>query len=505
MADGGFATDQTPDDAGATMADDAATFARLAALPDHEYDRVRMMEAAKLRIRVQVLDKERKAAQRAARPPVESPEFSDDDLALRFTANFKHSLRFTAAWGRWHEWTGQYWREDKTLHAYTLVRSTVRAVAKTATPETGKKMASAATIAGVERLARADRNHAAIVEQWDADPMLLATPGGTVDLTTGELREADPDDHCTKITAVAPGGECPLWIRFIDRVTDGDKDLQQYLQRLSGYCLTGMINEQILCFFYGTGGNGKGLFLNTLAGILKDYASIAPIATFTESKVERHPTEIAALRGARMVIAQETEQGRGWNESRIKAFTGGEPITAHFMRQDDFTYVPNFKLLFAGNHKPTLKNVDEAIVRRFHLVPFTVTIPAGERDKNLPDKLKAEWPGILAWAIAGCLEWQRIGLFPPKAVVDATADYLAGEDAFSQWLADRCHVDAALWGQSTPLFKDWCAWRKEQGLDPVTQKDFRAELIKRFKVSNNARGNGFMGLALKPEIDEVEL
>ena len=163
--------------------------------------------------------------------------------------------------------------------------------------------------------------------------------------------------------------------------------------------------------------------------------------TFTESHTDRHPTELAMLRGARIVAAQETEEGRRWAESRIKALTGGDPITARFMRQDFFTYTPQFKLLIAGNHKPGLRNIDEAIRRRFHLLPFTVRIPPEERDPNLFDKLKEEWPAILGWALQGCLEWQAEGLNPPAAVIEATAEYFDDEDSFGRWLGECCVRD----------------------------------------------------------------
>src|SRR4029077_2383546 len=221
----------------------------------------------------------------------------------------------------------------------------------------------------------------------------------------------DPELYLTKITAVAPGdGECPLWLKFIARVTGGNYDLQMFLQRIAGYSLTGDTSEHALFFLYGTGRNGKGVFLNTLSAILADYAAVAPMETFIATQGERHPTDLAGLRGARLVSAQETEEGRRWAESKIKALTGGDPITARFMRQDFFTFEPQFKLLIAGNHKPGLRTVDEAIPRRFYLIPFTVTIPAEERDPGLLEKLKTEWPGILHWMIEGCLSWQQRGL-----------------------------------------------------------------------------------------------
>jgi P4 family phage/plasmid primase-like protien len=228
------------------------------------------------------------------------------------------------------------------------------------------------------------------------------------------------DAYCTKMTAASPGGTCPLWNTFLDRVTDGDREFQAFLSRMVGYGLTADTREHALFFLYGTGANGKSVFLSTVAGILNDYAKSAAIETFIASPSEHHPTDLAGLQGARLVTATETEDGRRWAESKIKTLTGGDRIAARFMRQDFFEFTPVFKLVIAGNHKPGLRSVDEAIRRRLHLVPFTVTIPPAERDLSLSHKLRAEWGGILGWALEGCLEWQARGLNPPASVRDAT-------------------------------------------------------------------------------------
>jgi putative DNA primase/helicase len=183
-----------------------------------------------------------------------------------------------------------------------------------------------------------------------------------------------------------------------------------YLQLMVGYCLTGVTSEHALFFLYGTGANGKSVFVNVLTTILGDYAANAPMDTFMEARTDRHPTDLAGLRGARFVSSIETEQGRRWNESKVKAITGGDKVSARFMRQDFFEYVPQFKLVIAGNHKPSIRNVDEAMKRRLHLIPFTVTIPPERRDGRLTEKLLKERDGILAWAVEGCSLWQRHGL-----------------------------------------------------------------------------------------------
>jgi putative DNA primase/helicase len=264
----------------------------------------------------------------------------------------------------------------------------------------------------------------------------------------------------TKITAIAPDRSCatPLWQKFLKRITGSDQELITFLQRIAGYSLTGGVSEHAMFFGYGTGANGKSVFTNTIAGILGDYATTAPIETFTASNHDRHPTDLAGLRGARLVTATETEEGRRWAESRLKALTGGDRVSARYMRQDFFEFTPQFKLLISGNHKPGLRSVDEAIRRRINLLPFNVTIPPAERDPDLSVKLNAEAEGILAWMLQGCLDWQRDGLATPEAVRTATDLYLQSEDAIMAYLDDYCERDPTAFESIGALFKGWQSW-----------------------------------------------
>lgn len=424
------------------------------------------------------------------------PAFTDEALAMRFAERHADNLRFVAAWGKWLNWVGTHWRLDDTLLAFDLARAVCREAAAECNKEKiAVVLASAKTVAAVERLAKADRRLAATVDQWDTDPWLLNTPGGVIDLKTGRSSPHDPELHLTKMAAVAPGGTCVTWLAFLDRVTAGDRELQAFIQRMFGYALTGDTSAHALFFLFGTGANGKSVAIDTIAGILADYHRTAPIETFTASTTERHPTELASLRGSRLVSAVETEEGRRWAESRIKALTGGDKIAARFMRQDYFEFAPQFKLIIAGNHKPGLRSVDEAIRRRFHLVPFTVTIPLEERDLNLRDKLKAEWPGILQWLIDGCLSWQQNGLCPPQAVVDATAAYLDAEDALSAWIDECCLRDANAWTPSNDLFASWKAWADQQSEFAGSAKRFTQNLETRgFNMLRKHNGRGFQGI-----------
>ncbi len=384
------------------------------------------------------------------------------------------------------------------MKAFDLSRAICRAAsAECNDPRVSVPIASAKTVAAVERLAKADRRHAATVDQWDDDAWALNTPGGVIDLRSGDMRAHCPDDHMTKIIAVAPGGDCPLWHSFLGRITGGNGELHDFLQRVAGYALTGSTREHALFFAYGTGANGKGTFLNTLTGILGDYAAVSPMETFTASHSDRHPADLAMLRGARLVTRRRQRRAAPWAESRIKALTGGDPITARFMRQDFFTFTPKFKLFIAGNHKPALRGVDEAMRRRLHLIPFTVTIPASERDPELAEKLKAEWPGILAWAIEGCRHWQRIGLKPPAAVLDATEHYLEAEDALGAWISERCKEIGYGGTESSRLYSDWRKWAILAGEEPGSQKRFSQALeAKGYAKDPKARHATFVGIAL---------
>lgn len=427
---------------------------------------------------------------------------TEDALALAFTRRYHRDWRYVAPWGRWLVWDGQRWRTEDTLAATDLIRSVCRQTAVRAdNPKVAAKLASAGTVSGVERLARADRRHAATTDEWDADPWLLNTPGGVVDLKIGRQRPHERADRMTKITTATPKGKCPQWASFLSDITGGDADLQSYLQRMVGYCLTGVTSAHALFFLYGTGANGKSVFANVVATILGDYASTAPMDTFVETRGDRHPTDLAGLRGARFVSAIETEQGRRWNESKVKAITGGDKISARFMRQDFFEYTPQFKPVIVGNHKPAIRNIDEAMRRRMHLIPFTVTIPPEKRDGRLTEKLLAERDGILAWAVAGCLAWQREGLNPPACVQAATDEYFEAEDAVGQWIDERCLLANTHREGVSELFSDWREWAERAGEYVGSVKRF-SELMttrkfEKCRLTGGARG--IAGIALRPK------
>ncbi len=422
---------------------------------------------------------------------------NEDSIALAFASIYCDTLRYCHDWGFWLKWCGTHWHHEKTKQAFDYAR----ALARTYNAKNDRSLAKSATASGVERYAQSDRRLATTSDAWDQDHWVLATPDGTVDLRTGTLRDASPDDHITKITACGLGNDCPTWIEFLEQATDHDAALMDYLQRVAGYCLTGSVKEHALFFVYGEGGNGKGTFINAIQAILSDYARVAQMDTFAASKNDKHPTEIAFLRGARLVTAQETEEDRHWADVKIKALTGGDPITAHFMRQDPFTFLPTFKLLFAGNHKPALRTVDEAIRRRFQIIPF-INKPA-KPDDMLSEKLQAEYPGILSWMIEGCLNWQKVGLQPPPVVTDATSEYFEEQNTFQQWLNSCCEIGMSKTDTSARLFGSWKRWCESNGEKAGSSKAF-AERLKtaHFKKDDTRTERRFKGLSLIVEIPD---
>lgn len=421
-----------------------------------------------------------KPQQPAAAPPSRIL-LTEDALAAAFTVAHPN-MRYVALWGQWLEWDGSRWETERTGlaldYAYQtcLVESDRHFV--DVSPSQYARARTERARCAVEKLARTSRAHASKPEAWDADTWALCTPGGIVDLHTGQLRPATPQDLVIKQTRNTPRGDCPLWLRFLDEATGGDKQLQVYLQRIAGYMLTGATTEECFFFAYGPGGNGKGTYINTLTAILGDYAQVSNMDVFMESKGDRHLTEIAGLRGARMVSAQETEDGRRWAEGKLKTMTGSDPLRARFMRQDEFTFIPQFKLILAGNNKPALRSLDDAMRRRMNLIPFTVKFDGAKRDNGLKSKLMAEGDGILAWAVQGCVDWQRDGLATPPSVLKATADYFDDQDVVKHWITESCEIHPQAKGPSQPLYESFREWAKANGETYIMpQRRFRQRLL----------------------------
>ena len=451
------------------------------------------------------LDTER---EEAASPPRES----DAWLADLVVAERGDKIRFVATGKKWYVWDGSRWAPDATLLAEHLVGEVLREYAglvnrrgatqkeKDANARLAVRLCSAGTHRNVLYILRNDPRIAISEESFDHNRWIVNTPGGIIDLRTGKLGPSDPEELCSRTTKCAPDKSMvsPVWNKFLDEVTRGDFEFQKYLQRLAGYALSGSIEEQMLAFFWGTGQNGKGNFVYALMGVMESYAQVSTMDTFTAAKFEQHPTNIAGLAGARLVSATETDRGSRWDEQKIKSLTGGDPIRTRLMRENFFTFIPQFTLLFLGNQRPAIRDLDDALRRRFHLIPFTFT--PTERDTSLPGKFMQEAPAILQWMIDGCLAWQAEGLNPPQVVLDATAAYFEDEDPIGRWLHQECltgeeHITAAL-----DLFHSWQEWANERGEHVGSVKRFSQTLFtKHFQRVHlaDSRRAAFRGIALR--------
>ena len=434
--------------------------------------------------------------------------FNEDGVALAFVARYRHELRWDYDIGRWHRWTGGRWQVEKGQLAFDYARKTCRDLGALGLLDSETKpLAKAATASAVERFARADRAMEVKSDIWDCDALALGTPDGTVDLTTGRLRSARLEDFITKLCSVSPeklydpGLDHPQWTAFLAQATGDDQGLIRFLQQWCGYCLTGETTEHALLFIYGPGGNGKSVFLNTLKGILGDYARVAAMETFTESMFASHSEELARLRGARLVCVSETEEGKAWASGRVKNLVAGDTVTARFLYQSHFEFKPEFKLTIVGNNKPVLNNVDPAMRRRMNIVPFTRTPTTV--DPDLESKLQDEWPAILAWMIVGCVDWKANRLVRPQIVLETTADYFETQDTFGQWIEERCELGRSNAESNARLMADWGRFAESSGeRNRITPRAFadrlRSKGFEPIKNTDGIRGRGFRGLRIGP-------
>jgi putative DNA primase/helicase len=433
---------------------------------------------------------------------VEKEIVTEDSAAQEFVDLYERELRYDHTVKKWYRWTGDYWCCDDKALAFHYAREQARKLAREQDARARYITSKVSFAASVEKFARADPRMAVTKDYWDPDRYLLGTPGGTVDLLTGELRSAAPKDLITRQTAVAPAdtANCPNFMQFLRQATNGDEDLIRFLQQFGGYCLTGDTKEQALIFIHGDGGNGKGVLQRVLGNIMGTYTATAAMDTFMASNFDKHSTDLASLAHARLVMAGETEEGRAWAEAKIKQITGGDKIKARFMRKDNFEFLPEFKLFLIGNNQPNLKQVNNAVRRRFNIVPF-IYKPV-QIDFDLEEKkLKPEWPGILRWFIDGCLMWQQTALQRPQVVIDANEEYFGEQDLLQQWIDECCDLRATIWDTSQNLFSSWSDWMTERGENPRSQKSLTQSLKKRPGISkSDARTTrGLKGIRVKPE------
>jgi putative DNA primase/helicase len=389
----------------------------------------------------------------------------------RFAQEHRDKARYCYAWKQWLVWNDQRWKPDDGGEVMLLAKATAHTwyLLAAETDEVKRKLLSRWAIESERKhrlesmlfLAQSEPGMAITTDALDADPWLLNVQNGTLDLRTGVLRPARRDDFMTKTAAVdyRADASCPEFERLLNRLFENVPAVRAYLQKIFGYSLTGETSEQCFFIFYGTGSNGKSTVLRAILDLLGDYGVTTRPETFLVKRGEGIPNDVAALAGARLVVALESEQNKQLAEGLMKGMTGGDKISARKLHKEFFTFAPQFKLFIGTNHKPTIKGTDHAMWRRVRAVPFTAVIPDGEQDKRLSEKLRAEFTGILKWLLQGCLAWQREGLGPPPEVRTATDAYREEQDVLGVFIEECCTVgttDTCTKKELYARYEDWC-------------------------------------------------
>gem|GEM_PF-649413 len=441
---------------------------------------------------------------------------TDAGNAERFQAHAGHRFAYVHPWGSWMVFDGVRWQRDGSGEVVRSALATLRSMADEAekVPDEdhrGELLKHALDSESSARLSAMLTVGQALLpvapEVLDQDTDLLNVANGTLDLRTGELRPHDRADWLTRLAPVVydPDAACPLWDAFLHRVMGGNERLIAFLQRAVGYSLTGQTNEQVLFLLYGVGANGKSTFLETVRALTGDYSTTADFTTFLKRDSEGARNDLARLVGTRLVSAVEAEAGKPLAEALVKQLTGGDTITARFLFKEFFDFRPQFKIWLAANHKPGIYGSDHGIWRRIRLVPFTVTIPEAERDPRLTAKLAEELPGILAWAVRGCLAWREHGLGLPEEVRAATASYQDEMDALAGFLEERCVVEDAAQVTAKEVYESYKTWAEANGEKPRAQKTIGVILREKgFVQAKAAKGvRCWRGLRLRREGEAV--
>jgi len=417
---------------------------------------------------------------------------TDTGNAQRLVARYGQDIRYCFDWGTYMIWDGRRWLKDQTGEIVRKAKQTNKSIyaeaADSGDENQSKALAkhalrsqSKARIDAMIDLARTEPGVPVQPADLDADVWAFNVLNGTLDLKTGQYRPHSREELATKLAPVSyqPDASCPNWLTFLRQIMGDNDALVEYLQRAVGYALTGSTREQVLFMMYGTGANGKSTFLDTIRSLLGDYAQQTNFSTFMTRQQDGPRNDVARLVGARFAAAAEAEAGRRLSEVIVKQLTGGDAITARFLHKEFFEFIPQFKLFLAANHKPVIRGTDNAIWRRIRLIPFTVTIPEGKRDKDLPERLKAELPGILTWAVEGCLRWQKEGLGEPEAVKEATGEYRDEMDSLGDFFKECCVQLPTATTSTKELYEAYKAWCEGNSEEPLKKIVFARHLGER--------------------------
>ncbi len=449
----------------------------------------------------------------------DTPLLTEYGNAQRLVEWHGEELRYSYLWHKWLVWVGTHWSAKSDGEAMRRAKQTVKqmyeqagavSVAASQEPDDTRRKELAGYAEGLLKWARQSESRRILEatmalaesepgmavegEDLDVDPWLINCPNGTLDLRSVTLKEHDPKDLLTKITRVpySPNAQCPTWIAFLERIMGGNQALITFLQRAIGYSITGHVGEHCLFVLHGTGRNGKSTFLNTFLDMMGDYGRKGPGELLLQKRGETHPTERSILFGARFVPCIETEEGRRMDETMVKELTGGDKVSTRRMRENHWEFDPTHHLWMGTNHKPTIKGTDLGIWSRVRLVPFRVTIPRQDRDTTLMEKLQREWPGIFAWAVQGCRDWQENGLQEPPEVWQATTEYRDEMDVLGAFIEDRCVEEEGTRSTATVLYDAYQLWAKDSGERVLPKRNFGQRLEERGYLA----GKGAKGIRL---------
>jgi putative DNA primase/helicase len=429
--------------------------------------------------------------------------------ARRFATQHGANMRYCHNWKSWFGWDENRWLRDEDGEALRKAKHTARGIfaEASAAPDPnirqqlamhGSRSEKANALTAMLFLAQSEPEIAIKSADFDRDPWLLNVQNGTVDLKTGILKPHDRRDLMTKLSPVkySADAKCPKWEKFLHRIMNNNSEMVLFLQRAIGYSLTGDVSEQKFFYFYGSGANGKSTFLNIAREMLGDYAKQAAPELLAAKQPGSHPTDVADLEGSRFVVAVEVEMGRRMAEQLVKQLTGGDMVKARKLYQDFSEFAATFKLFLAANHKLTVQGDDHGIWRRVLLVPFEVKIAENKQDKRLLDKLRTELSGILAWAVKGCLDWQKQGLNPPPEVQSATEKYRSEMDTVETFLNDRCVTGPNERVKVLDLFNAFIQWCGKNGEQPRLNRNEFGTRLKNRGFKSKRRGSGWMWLRL---------
>lgn len=446
--------------------------------------------------------------QPADEPPVSNPtapatvtsepltySLTDDGNALRLVDQHHPVLRYCPQRASWLTWDGHLWRWDAAGAAQELARHIARALPE-GDPEQRRHRRASLSARGLNAMlvvARSDPRIVVHIDQLDAQPFELNTPTGVVDLRTGTIRQPDPGALHARTATVGPDFEArpERWLKFLADTFAGDPALTTYVQRLLGVSLVGTVLEQVLPFCHGEGANGKTTLLGVMQRLLgtgpNGYALSVNSDILMATQHTGHPTELAQLAGARLVVTSELEDGQRFAEAKVKLLTGRDPISARFMRADFFTFRPTHSLWLLANHQPAVRAGGPALWRRLRLIPFLHVVPKEQRDTQLEDKLvDNEGPAILAWAIQGAADYFRDGIAEPESVRAATDAYAKDQDSIARFVEEMCetgnptmqHMGIRV-SKLRAAYESWC---RAEGEQPASAKAFGTALQRRFGV-----------------------